>query len=275
MGEVFSERPHDREVLVACQFCGSGIPDGVSTCPVCGMSTVEQPELVAVAATPYLAGPSFVALDEQELDFSGMPGWLQSFGESVAASAIMPNGAVGDTQAGVDLDGQPALPSWLEEPRQSPAGAPGLASLGSDALRFDSDSIFISEDDLPEWLRSIGDEPTGDDVVLGVVSSTTSNGAFVIPPVSRAWVTTHQMVALAPGETLFALIAGEEIAPVSSIHSEVSHHVEVQTPITIAGDTANQVETPPDKQPQNMRVLLLAASVMVLILLVLVMMMQR
>lgn len=253
---------------MSCHYCGSDVPESESTCPVCGMSAVEQPALVTSMSVAFEPGSSFVDVPEQDLDFGGIPGWLQTFGESVAANPVahldppIPS-------AFTDARAEPTLPAWLEEPRAVPSVAPVVSSLVGDVLASDDSSGFISEDDLPEWLRSLGDETTGELVVAGIAAPSASNGVLSIPNTTLAWVAAHQMVALAPGETLFARIAGEEAAQAPAVAADAPHHVEIAAMQSLATPAADVA--PPATPRNNMRLLLLAALIMGMVLLTLVM----
>lgn len=255
---------------MACQYCGSDVPELETTCPVCGMSTVEQPVLVGSVSSTYQPGPSFVDLPDRELDFSNIPGWLQSFGESVAASDTQARVAEIEPAGLTGLTG-PTLPSWLEEPRMMPAGAPSVPPTVEDVLVEDSVG-FISEDDLPEWLRSIVDEPSEDHEVLAHVPSPFANGTIAAPAIALAWVTAQHVVALAPGEKLFARIAGEEAPHRADEIGEAGRHVEVM-PAT--PEPVPSVEAAPKAATRNLRRVLIVALVVVTVLLVLVAMTQR
>jgi hypothetical protein len=274
MREHIRETRSRQEVLVACQYCGSDVSDDADTCPICGMSTAIQGTAGATDTTHFEPGPSFVDLPEQDLDVAGIPGWLHSFGEAVATAS-----AGGHAHATVVAEApsaersDPALPAWLEEPRPMPGGAPAPASLLNDVLSAEDSSSFISEDDLPEWLRSIGGESLATEGLLTGSPVTSDNGVLSVPAVSLAWIASHQMVALASGETLFARIAGEELPAVSANHSETAHHTDV--PISHPQVEIATVTSAPASKSGNMRVLLLAALVMVAILLVLIVFVQR
>jgi len=259
---------------VACQYCGTSVPDSELTCPVCGMSVVLEPALAGRSSNGWEPGPSFEELDKQNLDYEGIPGWLQSFGDSVAGN---PQDLPVDTSFAASqtapLRSESSLPGWLEEPRPAPAGAPVAASLLGDVLASDDSSGFISEDDLPEWLRTISDEAP-DDVDLVISSAPSgSNGAFSIPSVAIAWIASHQMVALAPGETLFARIAGEDHAPLTVGVAEATQHID--SPLAAPALEVMQAPTPSTSSRSGMSLLAVVAAVCLIIMLMLVLLVVR
>lgn len=253
---------------MSCQYCGSDISTDETTCPVCGMSVVEQPALAPAGPQHWEPGPSFVDIPNHQLDREGIPGWLETFGETIATRAALAAQAPAAPASGTNhVRGEPILPSWLEEPRSLPGTSPQPAGLLDDVISTDDSASFISEDDLPEWLRSIADEPAMDEFAAVGAAATGVNGVFTVPSISVAWVTSQHMVALAPGATLFARIAGEDAAPVSVSMPEPPHHVEVPA-ISAAANVDEQPTTTGSRN--SMRIFLLVALIMVVILVVLV-----
>ena len=69
---------------------------------------------------------------------------------------------------------------------------------------------FFSDDDLPEWLRSLGPSAAATPGVARVEPPPAPAGiaTLTIPAVSRVWVTPHEAAPVPPSASLFASIAG-------------------------------------------------------------------
>jgi len=172
---------------------------------------------VALATAPvaYEPGPSFVDLASLPLDMSAVPSWLHDFGTSVHDDdGLSPAPMLEPRAAPVQTD--PTLPRWLAEPRPGAQGEEVFADLpwDTDETVADPGSVstgFISEDDLPEWLRAISADVAADATEPSVTTLVQNGtGGFPVPAVVQAWVIAHQMVSLAAGESLMAHLAIEE-----------------------------------------------------------------
>jgi hypothetical protein len=207
---------------VRCSHCGTTIEDGADVCSTCGTAVADDTALVPMAATPtvFEPGPSF---NEPPVGGAGgqeLPGWLQNFGGGAEDSPA--EAAAFSAQAAAEHPLAAELPNWLAAPRADVA-APAPTRPQASAAPWDmqdvtfggnDDNGFISEDDLPDWLRSIGDEPSPEQP-LGAAHVTNGSDpaatrALQTPTVVSAWVTGRSTVALAERESLFADIASEE-----------------------------------------------------------------
>ena len=178
----------------------------------------------------YEPGPSFVDDDQPDERLIEMPAWLQSFaaqeghaGEDLAAEESAPSDLPETEPAHEQVDEpESSLPDWLRSdaaeevtdfdvPQDSPA--PELpASFVDDTSNPDG---FISEDDLPDWLRAFSDDSpvaaASAPPVASIASAhgATSEGAAVVrvPPVENIWLSANEKQSLGPGGTLFALLA--------------------------------------------------------------------
>lgn len=157
-------------------------------------------------------GPSFHEQPSEAPTAGELPGWLQNFA-GVVAEPDLP----APTPAPTALADAAELPNWLTEPRTGAPAAhePARASWnGAETKLEPQDDAFISEDDLPDWLRAISLDPVSEEhdpapAPMGATAGP-ATAAPRAPAVASAWVTPRQSVALATGESLFADIAGEE-----------------------------------------------------------------
>jgi hypothetical protein len=151
-------------------------------------------------------GTSFTDESTEEGASGELPSWLQNFGD-----------VAGDTTApGASAD-QPSMTGWNEEPSPADlrAAVPAPSEPEAEPVAQSGqglaagDQSFFSEDDLPEWLRALSteSEPTASAAPVAAVSvsagPSAANEANAIPPVSRAWVTTADIVEVSPGANLF------------------------------------------------------------------------
>lgn len=182
----------------------------------------------------YDPGPSFVEHDRPTVRLAELPAWLQRF----AASAGDPDDELQEAEeinqseditqlptAMVEGESEPEiepeapaidLPSWLDDdeaeiplPAIEPA-IPETPAVAEEPLPG-SPQFMISEDDLPDWLRTISADDGGDESSAASVSadSMAVAGLASVPSVARAWVTRDDMDALSEGGSLFALVASQ------------------------------------------------------------------
>lgn len=177
-------------------------------------------------------GPSFLEYDRPTVRLAELPAWLQRFAasagdpedESLEADEInesenitqLPTASI---EPSTDNDAEVSgidLPSWLDdeesetsEPAVEPV-LPDMTSL-SDEPAPGTPQFMLSEDDLPDWLRSISPNESGDEGAAAVAStqSMAVAGLASVPSVARAWVTRDDMDALSEGGSLFALVASQ------------------------------------------------------------------
>lgn len=141
-----------------------------------------------------LSRPSFTepAAAPEETDPNDLPLWLQSFGEST-----------NDAQR-ADLGGQAAdgERGWTGSGGAQLRRETGFAASASDGSS--STSSFLSDDDLPEWLRALPTTDTPD--TSGATISAPEAGALGLPAISRAWVADHEVPDSTSGGMVFASI---------------------------------------------------------------------
>ena len=141
-----------------------------------------------------LSRPNFTepAASSAENDPNDLPLWLQSFGEST-----------NDAQR-ADLGGQVAEADlgWAGGGGAQLRRETGFAASASDGSV--STSSFLSDDDLPEWLRALPSTDTPDS--SGSTVSAPKAGTLGLPAISRAWVADHDVPGSTSGGMVFASI---------------------------------------------------------------------
>jgi cobalamin biosynthesis Mg chelatase CobN len=216
----------------------------------------------------YEPGPSFVDNDRPTDRLTEMPAWLQTF----AAQETDIDTGEDEVQKTVETTGQgdahqqnavPAdLPDWL---RDEPVEASHASSVGEahttehfPDLLPDEDSNpdgFISEDDLPDWLRAFSDESPvakadAPDVSRAVTPRLTAPAGSTmvrVPPVENIWLSSVERHALGPGGSLFAQLAANGSANAGVSHQSYSAYEAEST----RPSTARQASVSRESQPQQ------------------------
>jgi hypothetical protein len=173
-------------------------------------------------------GPSFADEPvETPGDADTLPSWLQNFAETVQGdgprtdgNASMPGtgelAQPGSVLPPVEMASEPGLPGWLDDAPSAPLptgpsfDALPSASVDSAAVSGVGDSTgFLSDDDLPEWLRSLGpNAPTvANSDPLEAMARPAMAATLTVPSVARVWVTPHEQAPQPPSAELFASIA--------------------------------------------------------------------
>lgn len=184
----------------------------------------------------YDPGPSFLEHDRPTVRLAELPAWLQRFAasagdpddESQEAAEItqsenitqLPTATLETTNESSMVEEEAEspvidLPSWLDDSESEdpqPAVEPVIPEMPAtvDEPVPGTPQFMISEDDLPDWLRTIS--PDDGDEGSASMASTESMavaGLASVPSVARAWVTRDDMDALSEGGSLFALVASQ------------------------------------------------------------------
>lgn len=169
----------------------------------------------------YDPGPSFIENDRPAVRLAELPAWLQTFASSVGDPAedepeTHSAPATSEEPAGSRAQPQPgeaaSLPDWLQDGESQHHAPP--------EPQDSAPSFMITEDDLPDWLRSIPGEATAAPTPPPAPSqddagSMSMNGVLEVPPISRAWVTATAERELSDGGSVFALVASQ-IEPVAA-----------------------------------------------------------
>lgn len=228
-------------------------------------------------------GNSFTEKSLPEPDPSELPSWLQNFAEMAADAPSAPPAPTAQVTQGRPADAAPTpslhapapsapvtngdndavIPGWLDS---SVAGSntprPGAMADASSIGGAD----FFSEDDLPEWLRSLGTSPSPsnpvdtssfsaassvapmstsqhdvDTLTLGAPASAT----LTVPAVARIWITEQDIPEPTQGASIFGEIAQVVDLRPDVLVSEAPASVGPQSARTSAATPATAVEKNP------------------------------
>jgi hypothetical protein len=246
-------------------------------------------------------GPSFVDNDQPSDRLTEMPAWLQSF----AAQESKLNGEDQDVQIDPPVSRpeeprssaglSPDLPDWLKDEPAEAAQDDALDEAHSTEDVFENfeDTVsnpdgFISEDDLPDWLRAFSDgtgtlsakAPDVSRVIASRPAVAAGSTMVKVPPVENVWLTSVERNALGPGGTLFALLAANGSADSGATHQPyIAYETEPaktshQHTDTVSRDAdpqpvayANQSGTDqPAVQANSMRLILLTLVIVMLVI---------
>jgi hypothetical protein len=177
-------------------------------------------------------GPSFVE-DERPTDrLTELPAWLQTFAAQESARAanvdedeppLVDNETSTqpiEESAPVIATADSSLPDWLRsDPDHHDEKIFMPISSNSDDA-FDSPELsdtnsFLSDEDLPAWLRAFSQDAAdsspvpsrGPSEATAGFAPATSMTAVRVPPVENVWLSAYERQSLGPGATLFALLA--------------------------------------------------------------------
>ncbi len=201
-----------------CHACGAPINDNDRFCRSCGQSQS------GADAGRFEAGPSFVDDSNLEIDPGELPPWLR---EMTIAKTQKENGHLAASAAVVEQS--ESLPSWMDSTTNGngtgrrPAPYAPTASSGPSAPVDEPAESFslISEDDLPEWLRALGDqefeETTPSPVPVSSRSATPQNVATSTPTISRAWLSRPREVGTESTGDVAADFAPLETGPTANL----------------------------------------------------------
>lgn len=256
--------------------------------------------------TVFDPGPSFIDDDQPTERLAEMPAWLQTFAAAAieqdettredAPSQSVPSPQVDpESDSATDREFDNALPDWLKDPgasaqEHSPATIHALDDLDdfNDPTSIATND-FISEDDLPDWLRAFSQEtspqPTPPSIVRSVTSrpATTVTATMVrVPPVENVWLSTYERQALGPGPALFALLASNTAGEggyadtagdaVSQSHAAMPASAQSgdQTAVQMNDDTGAEsaTDSEPEAAPQRNSLRLLLITLLVVLVLV-------
>lgn len=158
------------------------------------------------APQQYEPTPSFVDGDKPEIRLAELPAWLQSFAATVGEPPEPEAVTRQPSPAPDEPDEQSTVENVQDASESEPVEAPtpGTGTQGSSGVGTD----FISEDDLPEWLRSIAPEDKSEGVTEPASFEYSSEGErFAVPAVSRAWSMASEGRKTDDATSLFTLVA--------------------------------------------------------------------
>lgn len=260
-----------------CHACGAPVSETDRFCRTCGQSQS------GAEAARYEPGPSFIDDSTLQADPLELPPWLREMTPSDFGGV---DGFPGTAAASVAQSD--TLPPWLDaappangssdsvgHQHSAPWPAPEDRANDEQAASFS----LISEDDLPEWLRALGDQEI--EAEPAPPRLTTTNGAsssappatLVAPTISRAWLSRPRAVE---HETVDEVAA--DFVPVeASARPEPARAMPTPAgtpaePVVAAPETpATTVSTPSVESakpaPRGMRLVLLSAIVVVIVIL--------
>jgi hypothetical protein len=196
----------------------------------------RSPSMPKLAEGPqqYPPSPSFLENDRPKVRLVELPAWLQSFASSVGEpsefdatatpDAISPELAAGPSDH--DDQGEAKLQKKSSRPRSSNVGAD-----------------FISEDDLPEWLRAIApDESAENSMEVFVLDRGEEEGEQItVPNITRAWSTSKDSRGVDETTSLFALVASQ--TPHTALPDQGSTSAAQHARARSAAGSADQVAT--------------------------------
>lgn len=170
-------------MAVYCNKCGSANPDGRDVCARCGASLAPAPSeglelpdwLKQAASEPPVIAPVHARSNHPQA-------------ESSAGPATRPTIPTGDLAA--------SIPSWLKAPAQNEPPAPDQESLLTDPTDTRG---FITEDDLPAWIRQIAIEEDAKQAEREKAAQAAAEAAAANPE-TPAEASATQRRRLLPGE---------------------------------------------------------------------------
>lgn len=145
---------------------------------------------------------SFLDHDRPQVRLVELPAWLQSFAASV--------GEPSEDEAPMELSDDDVAdePVTSSSEKTEPNIAPGPKPAAQKLTGTGTD--FISEDDLPEWLRSIVPEEPAESSFDSLMADRTADGEQItVPTITRAWSTSKDSRGVDEATTLFAMVASQ------------------------------------------------------------------
>lgn len=190
---------------VQCHVCSAPMDEHDRFCRACGQSQS------GVGAGRFEPGPSFVDDSSLEVNPSELPPWLRDM-----TQAASQNGNGHATSSTPVSEPANSIPPWLDSTQavngakhMSPSTAEQARTIPVQRSDEPAESFsLITEDDLPEWLRALGDQEFESDQQsiqpAASVSAFTSPLATVAPTISRAWLSRTRDTESESSETIAA-----------------------------------------------------------------------
>ncbi len=273
-----------------CEVCGSplGPSTGDKTCHACGAPINENDRFCrscgqsqsGADAGRFEPGPSFVDDSNLDVEASELPPWLR---DMTLAKTQRENGHLAASAAVVDQS--ETLPGWMDSTTNGsgngngykPAAYAPPASSGPSAPVDEPAESFslISEDDLPEWLRALGDqefeETTPSPAPMTSRAATPPTVAASTPTITRAWLSRPREVGTESAGDVASDFAPLETGPTASLARRPTHQTDE---LTLPQDEAQQGSEPrvvveETDQTNNNRVRLVMLSVVIVLVVIL------
>lgn len=273
-----------------CEVCGSplGPSTGGMNCHVCGAPVDEHDRFCRACgqsqsgadAGRFEPGPSFVDDSNLEANPAELPPWLREMTES---SAQVKNGHVTNTPTSVAEHGD-SLPPWLDSAGPTngssesfPASSqPSWSAPAQPAVESAESFSLISEDDLPEWLRALGDQEieTEEPVAhpLPTSQSPQALASTSAPTISRAWLSRSRDTAVETVDEVAADFEPLESGPTVAPKRRTAPQTDELTPFEMQEEEvapaivneAQQIE-----RPTSSRVRVLMLSIVIILVVIL------
>lgn len=270
-----------------CAQCGTSNESGGATCDVCGAPLTERtgPErcpscdasisvydrhcqtcgapLTGPEAARYEPGPSFVDDTDLPVDPATLPPWLRDVVEApVGAEQPVPEALNGEQ-----------LPEWLQATRPDFVPPSPIEPVANAVGAAPAEELsLIGEDDLPEWLRALGDDdPAAPASAEQSAPAPAPVATTEVPRVSRAWLERPRAVDpadIASARQQFAPldsgapVAAAAPAPAAPAPAEPAPPASPAPPVDVAPPT-----TDADRRKRRVRILILLLALAVLALL--------
>ncbi len=233
-----------------CEVCGSplGPSSGDMNCHVCGAPVEEHDRFCracgqsrsGAAAGRFEPGPSFVDDAALEVDPSELPPWLREMTE-----AASPNGNSHEHVRAPATQNSEKLPPWLDAvppANGSNRGAPQFQQPTWSAPthpQVEPAETFslISEDDLPEWLRALGDQEFESEQQpvqpAPTFAASPQPVATIAPTVSRAWLSRARDVEPDPEVEVAADFEPLESGPTAGLKRKAAPQTDELSPLDV------------------------------------------
>lgn len=256
----------------SCHVCGAPVEAHDRFCRACGQS------LSGADAGRFEPGPSFVDDSTLEVNVSELPPWLR---EMTLSKTEKENGHVAASAAVADqVEG---LPNWLDASppangtgrKSTPSGLPTSAApppaSGEQAESFS----LITEDDLPEWLRALGDQELEQEAPAPTSftarASSPPTVATAAPAVSRAWLSRSRDTETESTGQIAADFAPLEAGPVASLTRRAAPQTDELPPLSSEDQIPSEtpMAAPATAPSDTRRVRLIMLSVVGLLVVIL------
>ncbi len=271
-----------------CEVCGSplGPSTGDMNCHVCGAPVEEHDRFCracgqsqsGAAAGRFEPGPSFVDDSALEVDPSELPPWLREMTEAASPNA---NGHEHvHTQA---TEKSESLPSWLDSTPPAngtnrgatQSAQPAWSAPSQPQMEHAESFSLISEDDLPEWLRALGDQEFDTEQPpvqpAGPISASPHPVATIAPTISRAWLTRARDTEPEPEAEVAADFEPLESGPTAGLKRKTAPQTDELSPLDVDENvqpmTREPVEATAKSNPARVRILMLSVVVLLVVVL--------
>ena len=232
-------------------------------------------------------GVSFTNNPSDQEGSGELPSWLQNFAdvasESSGASQPGAPASPGERESmAPDANPEQSRPSQTQPPAK-PA-RPAVTNVSSDPFGqglTSGDTGFLSEDDLPDWLRALSTDSESTPSVASPVTMSSAaeapDGALQVPLVGRAWATATDQPEVSSGANLLSSLVhvidsrpdSADIEPVAAVPSP-SHVAGAGAIPQPAAKVAATEATASEAGSGSRKRLLMIAAIIILVLIAVV-----